>query len=96
MLYHRHERSPGGSQIWLLDLKTGEDREVLNVGDARKAYGSWLDDHSILVWAESETHDRVGILTLPSLELRWLVDDPQRSIDKAIAGADGRSVALVD
>ena len=95
-LYHRHERNPGGSQIWLLDLQTGEDREILNVGDARKAYGSWLDDQSILVWAESETHDRVGILALPGLELRWLVDDPQRSIDKAIAGADGRSVALVD
>ena len=96
VLYHRHERHPGGSQIWLLDLQTGEDREILNVGDARKAYGSWLDDHSILVWAESETRDRVGILALPGLKLRWLVDDPQRSIDKAIAGADGRSVALVD
>ena len=44
VLYHRHERNPGGSQIWLLDLGTGEDREILNVGDARKAYGSWLDD----------------------------------------------------
>jgi dipeptidyl aminopeptidase/acylaminoacyl peptidase len=96
VLYHRHERNPGGSQIWLLDLNTGEDREILNAGDARKTYGSWLDDQSILVWAESETHDRVGILALPSLEVRWLVDDPQRSIDKAIAGADGRSVALVD
>jgi dipeptidyl aminopeptidase/acylaminoacyl peptidase len=96
VLYHRHERNPGGSQIWLLDLRTGEDREILNVRDTRKAYGSWLDDQNILVWAESETHDQVGILALPSLEVRWLVDDPQRSIDKAIAGADGRSVALVD
>jgi dipeptidyl aminopeptidase/acylaminoacyl peptidase len=96
VLYHRHERKPGGSQVWLLDLKTGEDREILNAGDGRKAYGSWLDDRSILVWAESDTHDRIGILTLPDLELRWLVDDPKRSIDKAIAGADGRSVALLD
>jgi dipeptidyl aminopeptidase/acylaminoacyl peptidase len=96
VLYHRHERHPAGSQIWLLDLKTGEDREILNAGDARKAYGSWLDGRTVLVWAESETHDRVGVLTLPSLELRWLVDDPQRSVDKALAGADGHSAALVD
>jgi dipeptidyl aminopeptidase/acylaminoacyl peptidase len=96
VLYHRHERAAGGSQIWLLDLKSGEEREILNVGDARKAYGSWIDDKRILVWAESDTHDRVGILTLPSLDLHWLIDDPQRSIDNAIAGADGRSVALLD
>jgi dipeptidyl aminopeptidase/acylaminoacyl peptidase len=96
VLYHRHERHPGGSQIWLLDLSTGEDREILNVGDARKAYGSWIADRRILVWAETDSHDRVGLLTLPNLEVCWLVDDPQRSIDNAIAGADGRSVALLD
>ncbi|HEX6117991.1 MAG TPA: prolyl oligopeptidase family serine peptidase [Dongiaceae bacterium] len=96
VLYHRHERHPGGSQIWLLDLTSGEDREILNVGDARKAYGSWIDDRRILVWAESDSHDRVGILTLPNLDVRWLVDDPQRSIDNAIAGADGKSLALLD
>lgn len=96
VLYHRHERHPGGSQIWLLELATGEDREILNVGDARKACGSWIDDRRILVWAETDSHDRVGILTLPSLELCWLIDDPQRSIDDAIAGADGKSVAILD
>lgn len=96
VLYHRHERHPGGSQIWLLDLRTGDDREILNVGDARKAYGSWIDDERILVWAETESHDRVGLLTLPNLEVHWLIDDPQRSIDNAIAGADGRSMALLD
>jgi dipeptidyl aminopeptidase/acylaminoacyl peptidase len=96
VLYHRHERHPGGSQIWLLDPRTGEDREILNVGDARKAYGSWIDERRILVWAESDSHDRVGILTLPSLELRWLIDDPKRSIDDAVAGADGKSAAILD
>jgi dipeptidyl aminopeptidase/acylaminoacyl peptidase len=96
VLYHRHERHPAGSQIWLLDLKTGEDREILNVGDARKAYGSWIDDRRILVWAEIDTHDRVGTLTLPDLDLRWLIDDPKRSIDNAIAGADGTSAAILD
>jgi len=96
VLYHRHERHSAGSQIWLLDSKSGEDREVLNVGDTRKAYGSWIDDGRILVWAETDTHDRIGILSLPDLNLRWLIDDPERSVDNAIAGADGASVAILD
>jgi len=96
VLYRRHERHPAGSQIWLLDLKTGEDREILNVGDARKAYGSWIDDRRILVWAETDSHDRVGLLTLPALDLRWLIDDSARSVDRAIAGADGASAAILD
>jgi dipeptidyl aminopeptidase/acylaminoacyl peptidase len=96
VLYHRHERHPAGSQLWLLDLATGEDREILNVGDARKAYGSWIDDRRILVWAETDGHDRVGVLTLPRLELRWLIDDPLRSVDDAVAGADGRTAAILN
>ncbi|WP_162917576.1 S9 family peptidase [Dongia deserti] len=96
VLYHRHERHPSGSQIWLLDLHTGEDREILNVGDARKAQGSWIDRSRILVWAETDSHDRVGILTLPGLELHWLIDDPSRSVDNAIAGVDGKSAAVIE
>lgn len=95
-LYHRHEHQAGGSQIWLLDLETGEDREILNVGDGLKAYGHWLGPDRVLVWAEGVTHDRVGVLSLPDLRLRWLVDDPRRSIDAVIPGHDGTSVALVD
>ena len=95
-LYHRHEHHAGGSQIWLLDLATGEDREILNVGDGLKAYGHWLDQDRILVWAEGDTHDRVGVLALPGLHLRWLVDDPRRSVDAAIPGHDARTVALMD
>jgi dipeptidyl aminopeptidase/acylaminoacyl peptidase len=96
VLYHRHERHPAGSQVWLLDLKIGEDREIITVGDARKAYGSWIDDRRILVWAESDGHDRVGLLTLPDLEVRWLIDDPTRSIDSAVAGVDGTSAAILE
>jgi len=96
LIYHRHEHQAGGSQIWLLDLETGEDREILNVGDALKAYGHWLGQDRVLVWAEGDTHDRVGVLTLPDLRLRWLIDDPRRSVDAAIPGHDGRSVALID
>jgi dipeptidyl aminopeptidase/acylaminoacyl peptidase len=96
VLYHRHDRHPSGSQLWLLDLGSGEDREILNVGDARKAYGSWIDRRRVLVWAESDSHDRVGILTLPDLAMRWLIDDDARSVDNAIAGADGRSAAILE
>ena len=96
LLYHRHERHPAGSQVWLLDLATGVDREIVNVGDDRKAYGSWLGPNRILVHAEADTHDRIGVLTLPDLEMRWLLDDPRRSIESAIAGHDGRTAAIAD
>lgn len=96
LLYHRHERHPGGYQIWLLDLKTGEDREIYTAGDAMKSYGAWIDDRRVLVSTETDTHGRIGILTLPSLEVRWLIDDPKRSVDSAIAGGHGGSVATVE
>ncbi|MEZ5833610.1 MAG: prolyl oligopeptidase family serine peptidase [Dongiaceae bacterium] len=96
VLYHRQERHPSGSQIWLLDLKTDDDREILNVGDSRKAYGTWIDGRRILVRAETDSHDRIGVLILPNMEVRWLIDDPARSIDNAIAGADARSAGILD
>lgn len=96
VLYHRQELHPAGSQIWLLDLSSGEDREILNLGAALKTYGSWIDQRRILVWAETDSHDRVGILTLPNLEMRWLIDDPRRSVENAVAAADGRSAAILD
>lgn len=96
VIYHRHEHQAGGSQIWMVDLETGEDREILNVGDGLKAYGYWIGQDRVLVHAETLTHDRVGLLTLPNLRLRWLVDDPRRSIDAAIPGHDGSVAAIID
>jgi dipeptidyl aminopeptidase/acylaminoacyl peptidase len=96
VLYHRTERHPAGSQIWLLDLTSGEDREIFNAGDAMKSYGSWIDDGHVLVSTENASHDRIGVLALPGLELRWLIDDPARTVENAIAGATGRHVATLD
>ncbi len=96
VLYHRCERHPAGDQIWLLDLATGEDREILNVGASRKAHGFWLDRERILVRAESDTCDRVGILHRADLRVQWLIDDPKRSIENVIAGHDGNTIAIVD
>jgi dipeptidyl aminopeptidase/acylaminoacyl peptidase len=95
VLYHRHEKHPSGSQVWLLDLATGEDRELINVGDDLKAYGFWLAKDRVLVWAEGVTHDRVGVLALGGA-IRWIIDDPKRSVDAVVPGQDGKTVALVD
>jgi dipeptidyl aminopeptidase/acylaminoacyl peptidase len=91
VLYHRHELHPGGSQVWLLDLKTGEDREILNVGDARKARGHWIDPARILVQAERDGSDQIGVLTLADLTVRWLADDDARSIEAVVAGESARA-----
>ncbi len=86
VLYHRHDLHPGGTQVWLLDLKTSEDREILNVGANRKARGHWIDPARVLVQAEREGRDQIGVLTLADGSVRWLPGDDTRSIEAAVAG----------
>jgi dipeptidyl aminopeptidase/acylaminoacyl peptidase len=84
VLYHRHERHPAGSQIWLLDLKTGADREILNAGDARKAEAQWApDSRQLVVTAEAGDHRRVGLIDIATDAVRWLIDDPALQISGA-------------
>src|SRR3954452_23110872 len=62
ILYNRNELDPSGQQVWLVDLETGEDREIINAGDDKKAYASWLPDgRRAVVLAETDTHLRVGV-----------------------------------
>lgn len=98
ILYHRHDRDPSGSQVWLLDLEADDmhrDREVLNLGDKLKARANWLTDDLLLILGEAETHERVGTLDLHSGTLRWLIDDPQRDIENVIASEGGHSCAII-
>lgn len=84
ILYTRKDRHPSGSQLWLVGIDGSDDREILNVGDDAKVSGRWLmDGRTALVVAETRTHKRVGLWSLASGAVRWLIDDPQRDIEYA-------------
>jgi Tol biopolymer transport system component len=62
ILYSRNEADPAGQQVWLVDIEGRDDREVINVGAARKVSASWLPDGTrAIVLAETDTHRRVGL-----------------------------------
>ncbi|MEP6988774.1 MAG: prolyl oligopeptidase family serine peptidase, partial [Chloroflexota bacterium] len=86
ILYNRKDRDPAGYQLWLVDIEGNHDREIVNVGDDKKVYGSWFPDgNRILLRSETATHFRVGIYELASDTVQWLIDDPNRNIDSVYA-----------
>jgi dipeptidyl aminopeptidase/acylaminoacyl peptidase len=98
IVYHRHDRNPSGSQVWLLDLESGgsnNDREIVNLGDKLKARAYWLTDDLLLIHGEAETHERVGTFDLHTNTLHWLIDDQKRDIEAVIVGESGHHCALI-
>lgn len=96
ILYQRADRHPAGRQVWLVDIDGRQDREIVNAGDDKKAWASWFPDgRRVLVLAETDTHQRVGVWDMDSGELRWLVDDPARNIESAYVpyGSDQAVIA---
>jgi dipeptidyl aminopeptidase/acylaminoacyl peptidase len=95
LLYSRRDRHPSGRQFHLIDLASGEDSEILNLGDRVKLFARWFPDgENILVLSEStgngrQEHASLGVYHWPSASLTWLIDDPQRYIKGAWTSPDG-------
>jgi len=100
LLYSRKDRHPAGRQYHLVDVEGREDREILNFGDDVKVSAQWFPDgEHILVLSEStgngrQAYQSLGICHWPSGRLRWLIDDPERSLEAAGVSPDG--TILVD
>ena len=85
VLYERNDPDPGGSQLWLTDIEGSFDREIVNVGDEKKAEGAWSPDGKVVVLtAETATHKKVGLWSLETGRIDWLIDDPDRPVADAI------------
>lgn len=81
ILYNRMDRNSAGVQLYVVNTDGSGDREVINVGDARKAWGSWLPDSERIVFtAQDESHVKVGLYDLTTEATAWLIDDPTRMI----------------
>ena len=96
LLYSLKDRHPSGRQFHLVDTEGLQDRELFNFGDQVKVFARWFPDgESILVISESTNGDlpegfnSLGVYHLPSGSLRWLVHDPQRTIEGAWVSPDG-------
>lgn len=86
LLYHRSDRHPSGSQIWVVGSGGDGDRQVLDFGAETKVRGSWTPDgRSILFLADAGTHRRLGLCDVDGGEIRWLVDDQARNVESAHA-----------
>lgn len=97
LLYQRNEQHPAGRQIWMVDIEGNKDREVYSAGPDKKAWASWLPDgNNVLILAETDTHQRVGIWGMDSSEVRWLLDDPERNVESAYVPFGSRQAVVVE
>ena len=96
VLYSRNDLDPSGQQIWLVDIEGLEDREILNFGPRVKVSASWFPDGCrVLFIAEAGSYRRLGVWSLEGESVRWLVDDPTRSIEDAFAPPNGGPIVVV-
>jgi dipeptidyl aminopeptidase/acylaminoacyl peptidase len=95
VLYNRLDRHPAGRQVYLVDVEGKNDEEILNFGDDVKTFARWLPDgENIIVVSDTpspalQRYARLGVYHHPTRKLRWLVDDPQRTIESAWPTPDG-------
>lgn len=98
VLYSRKDRHPAGRQFHLVDVEGNQDGEILNFGSDVKVFARWFPDgENILVLSEStgrekQDYQSLGVYHWPSGEMRWLIDDPQRSLEGAWVSPDGAIV----
>ncbi len=96
ILYSRKDLNPSGTQLWMVDIDGKYDREIVNVGADKKAQGKWLPDGKrVLVQAETETHNRVG-LWQDGKPIRWVIDDPARNIEDAYVPFGSDQAVIVE
>ncbi|MBA3635115.1 MAG: S9 family peptidase [Rubrobacteraceae bacterium] len=96
VLYSRNESHPAGQQVWLVDIEGLEDREILNFGQRLKVSASWFPDgRRVLFVAETESYRRLGLWSMDEEPVRWLVEDPARSIEYSFAPPNGGPVVVV-
>jgi dipeptidyl aminopeptidase/acylaminoacyl peptidase len=95
LLYMRKDRNASGQQYHLVDVAGKQDREILNFGDTVKVDARWLADGAHVVFltdsvdGTAQNHRSLGLYSVADEEVRWLLDDPQRTVEAIRASRDG-------
>lgn len=95
VLYARKDRHPSGVQAWLVDVDGRQDKEILNFGDRVKVSARWSPDSEHIVFLSESRDGRkqenlsLGVYHWPSERIRWLIDDPKRSLQDTWFSPEG-------
>jgi len=87
LIYSRRDLHPAGRQIWLVDVDGRQDVEILNFGEDVKVFADWHPDGEHIVFLSESTgkgrkdYLRLGVYHWPTQDLRWLIDDPSRTVE---------------
>lgn len=102
VLYNRKDIHPKGDQFWLVDIEGKEDREILNFGPKARVRAVWLHDGQKVGFI-TETKDKkpqkhysLGIYDVQREEKSWLIDDPNRNIEKINSPASGNHLIVLE
>lgn len=94
LLWPRHLRAPGGTQLWVMRVDGSALREVLAHGDAGALVGDWLSDGRIGFVADTGLRDVAGILDPATGRVEEIGGEPEILPFDIIPGAQG-SFALI-
>ncbi|MFB0502006.1 MAG: prolyl oligopeptidase family serine peptidase [Candidatus Bathyarchaeia archaeon] len=102
VLYNRKELHPKGEQYWLVDTEGEEDREILNFGPKAKVQAVWLPDGQHVGFI-TETKDgktqkyySLGIRDIETEEIHWLIDEPDRNIERIYSPANSHHLVVLE
>ena len=89
LLWHRHRLKPGAAQLWVIGTDGSNPREVLALGETSPIVGHWLDAGRLVFVADGPLNDRVGVLTLATGQIDWLVQAAGFNPQQVVVGQGG-------
>ncbi len=76
ILLNVNERSPGSTQLWLMNADGSDLREILCLGEKNNTRGDWIDEDRIAFVSDHDGIDVLGVLTLSTQNIDWLAGEP--------------------
>jgi len=102
VLYNRKELHPKGEQYWLVDIEGEEDREILNFGPKAKVEALWLPDGQRVGFitetknGKAQKYYSLGIYDIETEEITWLIDNPDRNIERIHSPINSRHLVVLE
>lgn len=102
VLYNRKELHPKGEQYWLVDIEGEEDREILNFGPKAKVEAVWLPDGQRVGFitetknGQAQKYYSLGIYNTETEEITWLIDNPERNIERIHSPINGHHLLVLE
>ncbi len=97
VLYPRSDRDPAGQQLWLAEIDGRSDREIVDLGAARKVDGEWTaTGDAVILIGESADRRCLGLWHLADGRIDWLIDDPARNIERAFQPKRSDRIVVIE